>query len=597
MWYSDHLTFRWETEKILQGQFAMANDASGMNWDLAWGTGAVQQIWGLGIPLWRVPFEWIAKVFGQEAFPDRLEFMIALLGVAYFIIRFHISFLNRFLDAGNLVGTWIGLVATLFFPPFITLCSSRFLVYEEVVAYGFLLCLLLMAWTVQLWFQPSGFSYLGLAMVSGLTPLVRPTMGAYGMASFLIATLICCIRPRKFCLFFLGACLFCAGMILLLWTNAIRFGSPFEFGHALAVNAWPSMAYAARFDNPYHTEPFFSAARELFGLLFLTKLPMNPGSYETITRSATFRWRELYFTTFDLSIVLFGVTACILLMSCARSYVRADIGNVRSAVSRLFQQIKRKDIYFESGDQRRHSSTSSSIFPFCIIYIWSLVALVPLMCFFLRFPFLSSRYLLFFGPAFSSICLSSFLLLFRAARVQRTRRATVLFVAIITGWWVFELRTSSVTDERHASTLARVLTQMKSDRDHSNPAIPTCYTNDSDFDATNIRFNGIGWNPDGTTLACITLFVSDPNRLVLDIAPTDKDVNLGDYNFIQAKVGRELLHRERIQNTSEGVRIFFSGPIKSIYKKGVQMISIATMSPKELSTSESRVKLLRVEWH
>src|SRR5690242_7133427 len=71
MWYSDHLTFRWETENILQGRFAMANDASGMNWDLAWGTGTVQQIWGLGVPLWRVPFEWIAKLFGQNAFPDR----------------------------------------------------------------------------------------------------------------------------------------------------------------------------------------------------------------------------------------------------------------------------------------------------------------------------------------------------------------------------------------------------------------------------------------------------------------------------------------------------------------------------------------------
>jgi hypothetical protein len=62
------------------------------------------------------------------------------------------------------------------------------------------------------------------------------------------------------------------GLALLFATNYFRFGSGFEFGHRLNLqsNLVGSM-YATRFDHPFQEECLTSAARELFGALFLVQ--------------------------------------------------------------------------------------------------------------------------------------------------------------------------------------------------------------------------------------------------------------------------------------------------------------------------------------
>ena len=74
--YSHDIGFRRQTEALLDGRFALAEDAGAMAWDLAWSAngdhGAVQQVWGLGVPLLRLPFEALARVVGMPAFPDRV---------------------------------------------------------------------------------------------------------------------------------------------------------------------------------------------------------------------------------------------------------------------------------------------------------------------------------------------------------------------------------------------------------------------------------------------------------------------------------------------------------------------------------------------
>jgi hypothetical protein len=68
---SHDLAFRRQTEALLDGRFGLAEDAGGMAWDLAFGAhGTVQQVWGLGVPLLRLPFEALARVFGKPAFPE-----------------------------------------------------------------------------------------------------------------------------------------------------------------------------------------------------------------------------------------------------------------------------------------------------------------------------------------------------------------------------------------------------------------------------------------------------------------------------------------------------------------------------------------------
>src|SRR6185503_11339004 len=89
-WYSSHLNFRRQTQAMLEGRTAISNRPSDMFWDAAWSNGSVQQVWGLGVPLWRLLFETLARSLGQTGFPDRLAFALALFSVAAAAI--HIQF-------------------------------------------------------------------------------------------------------------------------------------------------------------------------------------------------------------------------------------------------------------------------------------------------------------------------------------------------------------------------------------------------------------------------------------------------------------------------------------------------------------------------
>src|SRR5947207_641950 len=71
-WYSPSLPYRKQTEALLAGRFALSTNPADTEFDHAWAEGGVQQVWGLGVPLWRLPFEIAARAFGQPAFPDRL---------------------------------------------------------------------------------------------------------------------------------------------------------------------------------------------------------------------------------------------------------------------------------------------------------------------------------------------------------------------------------------------------------------------------------------------------------------------------------------------------------------------------------------------
>ena len=57
-WYSANFAYRRQTEAMLQGSFALDSDPRRLGYDMAWAEGGVQQVWGLGVPGWRLPFEW-----------------------------------------------------------------------------------------------------------------------------------------------------------------------------------------------------------------------------------------------------------------------------------------------------------------------------------------------------------------------------------------------------------------------------------------------------------------------------------------------------------------------------------------------------------
>lgn len=575
--YSDSLPLRWQVEAFLKGRIALDTTPWGMGWDLAWGNGNVQQVLGLGVPVWRLPFELIARAVGVPAFPDRLCFVVALILTAYWILRFGTG--QRF----NLPFVYVGLLTTVLFPPFIALCCSRFLVYEEVVAYGFLAALAL-AFGLARWItaihrddvaaasttvrQKPGCGYLALGAASGLMPFIRPTMVFYGGAAVGVAAFVAWRRGLRLPAVVSGLAVYCLLIGTLLWSNNQRFGSPFEFGHSLNLNGLAPMRYASRFDHPYQDESLVSAVRELGSILFFTKeflVPSNSGYEPDLFKgqSSTFRWREIYFSTFGPLELVF----------------------VLGAWGRALWRLK------------RHRGVALSE-PTAALGLWSLLSTLPLFGFYLRFPFLSSRYLMDFAPglAVGAWVLWSLLMNWAQQLKYRSMLALAVCFVCLLGWWGYAATSVWNTEGGQEHTLGEVLKQMERDRKRlGDTKLPEEYTNA--VQRAGIPLNLNGWLEDGRTLACVAAFVKDPDCLVLELAPAGEAVlPLEAYECIRAKIGLELLARENVMETTNGVQLVFAGPKNTKYQQGYQLAFVALMPRKELSDRESRFRLLRIAW-
>src|SRR5689334_16258389 len=88
-WYSDNLAYRFQTDALIHGALAIDTTPTGgkLLWDMLWSEQAVHQVWGLGVPIWRFPFELIAHLVGLRFFPDRFAFAAALAIVSYAVLR------------------------------------------------------------------------------------------------------------------------------------------------------------------------------------------------------------------------------------------------------------------------------------------------------------------------------------------------------------------------------------------------------------------------------------------------------------------------------------------------------------------------------
>ena len=86
-WQSGSPWFRFQTEALLRGSLALSHNPLDLTHDLCWSEGGVHQFWGLGIPLWQLPFAALAKLFGWSPFPDRIALGLFIALVAYIVLR------------------------------------------------------------------------------------------------------------------------------------------------------------------------------------------------------------------------------------------------------------------------------------------------------------------------------------------------------------------------------------------------------------------------------------------------------------------------------------------------------------------------------
>ncbi|HEY5923854.1 MAG TPA: hypothetical protein VIV11_19375 [Kofleriaceae bacterium] len=590
-WYSPHLAYRLQTEALLDGSLSLATDPRALTWDTAWAGGGVQQVWGLGVPLWRLPFEALARLFGLPAFPDRLAFALAFALVACAVLRWVLvppvhrdnavpavlappTHRNHARPYNAVVA---GVLVLLLFPPLLTMCRTRFLVYEEAAAYNYLAAIALFAITVRFVRTPTRAGYVVLALCAGLVGFVRPTALVYGVASLLVATVYTRrLRwPLAWCA--VAASPFALGVGLLIASNVVRFGAPLEFGHSLNLNPDVLMQFATRHGNPLAGEPIGTLAHDLFGFLFLSgDVPFANSSYAPRNwfpgQIAATRWREYYFSVYDLTFLVLVASAWV---GCLYSAARRRRGTTEPIV------------------------VAPVTPPATLLGLWSFAAAVPLFLFYLRLPNLSSRYLLDFGPAFA---VAIWLLARQLGALLRARKKPAVLVTLaLAAWWGYQTTSAHIwfpVAERGWSlpvTRDAVLRNLRTPLEPRAP-IPDEYAVGTDLAQHGIVFNGLGWNTKtGAAAISVSLYVRDPDCLVVNVAPRVQGTTV-DWRQIRAKVGLEVLEPAGAWQDGDAQVVAFHGPRTRAYQAGVQVAFIAFSHPKRVLPRRSELRLLRVRW-
>lgn len=593
-WFSPSPHHRAQVEALLQGKLALSENPAALRFDLAWAQGGVHQVWGLGVPMWKLPFAAVGRIAGTESFPDHLAFVVALGITAWLVLRALSLMLTsdpttsaapkspRGLRVGISHHRWeLAGSATLLllFAPFINLLHSRFDIYEEVVAYEYLWGLVLIAGLLSLAAQAKTRRFWTVCLLAGLGGLLRPTLILHGVGALVAAVLTMAWsrgeipdpEPRRFLArrVAVGVGFFLLGCGILFFTNLARFGDGFEFGHRLNLQFHYGSMYATRFDHPFADEPLLSALRETFGLLFLTPDFTGGDFYREGVfpgQSATVRWRELYLSTYDLT------------------FLGLLLGGWGTAL-------------WQGWRWTRRSPMQKAI---AAVGVYSLLSAILLLAFFLRNSVISSRYLLDFMPAFAAALLAGWLGWCAAVRSRRNASTVLLlsFVALAS-WTTWEVA-SSTSEPVSPRTATRAETRKPSapPLNHAAHHLSGHYASPGDPTQTWIPYNGAGWQPpSGQVRPCVILFVEDPQFLELELAGPDTEDEVTAPRDLRAKVGLEFLKLESIQRHGKGWRVRFAGPTHDRYQHGLQTVFLATVPQSQLASRGPTWRLITAKWH
>ncbi|HLP77551.1 MAG TPA: hypothetical protein VK327_11610 [Candidatus Paceibacterota bacterium] len=357
---------RLQADALLRGRFALSSSIEALHPGLVWHDGGVQQVWGLGVGLWLVPFQIVGHLFGG-VFSERLA-----LGCAFMLLGLYaITTGLRLINSGRKVfGTgviWLIILC----PALWTLSRVSDLVFEETTLYALLVSLGILVSLLRMVLFRSRSDYVLCCVLCAYTVWVRPTHGIYGFCGVLMAGLTVWFQDRNRWRAVAGVLSWFISLGLLAWTNFVRFGSVSEFGHHLTVST-SGMMYLTRFGNPFDKASVWEAGKELFGLLFLQFDVRGAGAFSDnlfVGQASFTRWRRLELSAFDPSYLLLCLASVFIV--------------IREIVQRGTKVSKNGNNLLIWG-----------------LMLWSVGGFVGLAGFYLYFPAIASRYLLDFAPAF-----------------------------------------------------------------------------------------------------------------------------------------------------------------------------------------------------
>ncbi|MBQ7590663.1 MAG: hypothetical protein IJU47_08290, partial [Verrucomicrobia bacterium] len=287
---------RMQAEALMQGHFAISAHIQDIRFDTAWyGGSGVQQVWGLGMALWILPFEGVARLLGCASCPD----IIPLISLLFCLSLYTAHTTRMLIQRGfGLPSTGLFSIMVLLCPTLVNLLNGKKLVYEVTCLYAMIFALLLLLAVIRYLTGQRRFDFLLGCALAGFIALVRPTFGVYGVAAGILLSGTALLSWRKSggtykqLLFILsGSAVTLAGFLFLAWSNWVRFGAPFEFGHNLNFSAG-SIVYLTRFGHPCGEASLWELGRELFCWVFIP-WAIKAGQADIP------RWRDIYQTTFD----------------------------------------------------------------------------------------------------------------------------------------------------------------------------------------------------------------------------------------------------------------------------------------------------------
>ena len=552
--YSGNSAHRAQVDAFLSGRLALSPSPDALAHDLAWTPSGVQQVWGLGVAMWQTPFELVARVVGQDPFPDRIALLV-FLALAWFVLlrAFHRADEPWWIGAGSALIT--GLL-----PAVIAMVRGRMGVYEETALYAYAAALILLGGLVVFARGPTRNRYLVLLLLAGATGLIRPTVWFYGVGTAVLATAIY-VRAhgrRMLPIVALGTALFVAGGATLYATNAARFGAGTEFGHRLNLEALPGNVVATRFSYPFERTGYLDAATELAGSLFGLPTTSKRGFYARdlhVGQSSTVRWREYYFTTFSwpyLPLLLAGLVLTVL-------------------------------AWRRKSDERWLGT-------------WAVIGGLPIAVFYLHSPSISSRYELDLAPAIAALLVVTW----RATAAWAIARKRGAIAADVLGaLWLAAVLTSHArsrvaTDlvDRTTAATARAALSRPPSRSHDLPSVydladPKLESYlDDDGKPPELYLNGSGWDrATGRVAPAAHLFMTDPAFVEVEVEPADAQV--------QIAIGREHLTLASREPTPGGARLRFTLPSPM---PGLQVAFLAFGPDTALDLPYTPIVLRRVRW-
>jgi hypothetical protein len=454
--YSDQPFYRAQVAAFFDGRLALSHNVEAVTHDLAWIDGGVQQVWGLGVPMWLSIWEGLGRLVHLTPFPDRIAWMLAAALMFYVMLR------AWFGPGGDRSPASRGaFLITALLPGVIAMLKGRIAVYEEAEAYAYGANMLLLGGMLMMLRRPTATRYVLLLAFAGATGLIRPTVWFFGAPTALLATLVFirsrglrkALRPVA-----LASALFVAGGGVLYLTNYVRFGNGSEFGHRLNLEDLPGNIYATRFNFPFETVPASASAKELVGAMFgRPEQNIRPGFhfYDQklhVWEMEDARWREYYFTTYTwlyVPLILLGIVLCALAWLRVR---RGPFG-------------RGPDVWRESR----------------WLGLWALLGMTPLLVFYLRSPSVSSRYFLDVAPAFAVLVAITWR---HVAQWFTARGLGQIALAIFAFWWGYSVITftakrpwlSPIRGPAAAGTLIDHVDPMESSR-----PLPDAYDYDDDW--------------------------------------------------------------------------------------------------------------------